>query len=108
MADAPLGVGDLPPRVVDSLVSGTATRGRTWRCSMTDEAGSTRSVLTPRRVVALIVLAISVIFMLQNRDSASVQLLFVEVTGPLWLTLLVSFVLGGVVTWLLMDRRRRS
>jgi uncharacterized integral membrane protein len=75
---------------------------------MTDEAGSTRSVLTPRRVVALIVLAISVIFMLQNRDSASVQLLFVEVTGPLWLTLLVSFVLGGVVTWLLMDRRRRS
>lgn len=66
-----------------------------------------RSLVTPPRIVALVVLVLFVIFTLQNRDDATIQLLLFEVTGPLWLTLLLSFVLGAAVAWLLVDRRRR-
>lgn len=61
----------------------------------------TDSFLTLRRIAALVVLALLVVFMLQNRVRTSVQLLVFEVTGPLWPMLLVTFILGVVVAWLL-------
>ena len=66
------------------------------------------TTMTPRRIAALVILGIFVIFTLQNRDSTAVELFMLELTGPLWLMLLVSFVLGGAVAWLLTDRRLRS
>lgn len=72
------------------------------------ETSSNRTYFTPRRIIALVVVAVFLVFIAQNRTTASIQFLLVEVSGPLWLTLLVTFVLGGAVTWLLLDRRRRS
>lgn len=72
-----------------------------------DETGRTDALLTPRRVAAVLVLLLFIIFALLNTTQIAVQLLLLEVTGPLWLTLLLSFLLGALVAWLLLTRRRR-
>lgn len=69
--------------------------------------GGGESLLTPRRVVAVVVLLLFVVFALLNTTQIAVQLLLLEVSGPLWLTLLLSFLLGALVAWLLTTRRRR-
>lgn len=69
--------------------------------------GRGESLLTPRRIVAAVVLLLFVVFALLNTTQIAVQLLLLEVTGPLWLTLLLSFLLGALVAWLLLTRRRR-
>lgn len=45
----------------------------------------------PRRIIALAVLAGFIVFMVQNRGDTTVGLLLFELSGPLWLLLLVSF-----------------
>jgi uncharacterized integral membrane protein len=75
---------------------------------MTSTEQERQSYFTPRRIVALVILVLFVVFAVQNGESATVSVLLIEVTGPLWLTLLLSFLLGGAVTWLLLYRRRRE
>ena len=76
---------------------------------MSDRPGSGRRgrSLEPRRIVAVVLVALFVLFAVQNRGDTLVQLLLFDITGPLWLTLLLTFVLGGVVGWLLVGRRGR-
>lgn len=73
---------------------------------MTSTAQDDGSLFTPRRIAAAVILVLFVIFAFQNREDANVSVLLIEVTGPLWLTLLLSFLLGAAVTWLLLYRRR--
>jgi putative membrane protein len=60
---------------------------------------------TGGRIVAVVLVVVAVIFFVQNRESVRVDWLFLNVTMPLWLTLAIVFVLGGVVGWL-MGRRK--
>lgn len=73
---------------------------------MTSTGQERQSLFTPRRIAALVILVLFIVFALQNRESATVSVLLIEVSGPLWLTLLLSFVLGAAVTWLLLYRRK--
>lgn len=61
------------------------------------------------RSVALIVLVVyAVLFFLWNRDTVTVSLVVTTVSIPLVWTLLLSFVLGAAVMYLLTFLRRRA
>lgn len=62
--------------------------------------------LTPRRVVALVLTVVAVLFVFLNRDDVTLNLLGIRVTGPLWLSSLVLLLVGIVIGYLLTARRR--
>lgn len=70
-----------------------------------DGAGGTGQALTPRRVVAIVLAALGLAFIFQNTRRTRIQLLFWEVTTPLWLALLAVAVIGMIVGWMLQRRR---
>jgi uncharacterized integral membrane protein len=57
-------------------------------------------------IVALIVVAAALIFVLQNRQRVSVSFLSVDITAPIWVLVVGYFVLGGVIVGGLMWLRR--
>jgi uncharacterized integral membrane protein len=57
-------------------------------------------------IIAVVLVAIAVTFILQNRETIGIRLAVVTVSGPLWAALVCMFVLGVAVGLLL--RRRRS
>ena len=73
------------------------TRGASWT-----------GLFTPRRIVALGLALLGLIFILQNRDDASLQLLGFQVTGPQWLASLTLLATGIAIGVLLGTRRPRS
>jgi uncharacterized integral membrane protein len=70
-------------------------------------AGSARSGfrLRPSYVVALLIVVLVGIFVAQNRDVVDVELFTIDVTAPLWITLVAVAALG-VIVGLLLGRRR--
>lgn len=69
-------------------------------------SGSTGITLTPRRLVGLAIAVLALAFILQNRAAVSTNLLMFEFRAPLWVTLLVVFLAGAAVGWLLQRGRR--
>lgn len=67
-----------------------------------------RSLLTPRNVLAAVLVALAVIFILQNRSTTTIQLFWVSVQSPLWLTLVVILLLGWVAGLLTTRRKRHN
>ncbi|AZM49542.1 lipopolysaccharide assembly protein LapA domain-containing protein [Streptomyces sp. WAC 06738] len=67
--------------------------------------GGPRQALTARRVAALVLAALGLAFIFQNTRRTRIQLLFWEVTTPLWLALLAVAVIGMIVGWMLQRRR---
>lgn len=66
---------------------------------------SVRSLLTPRNIVAAILVALAFIFILQNRSATTIQLFWVSVQAPLWLTFAVILVIGWIAG-MLTGRRK--
>ena len=64
-----------------------------------------RRRISPRLIIALVVTALVVIFIAQNRDPVRIQLFVISVTSPLWLLLVVMVVLGVLAGYLLGRRR---
>ncbi|WP_207843901.1 lipopolysaccharide assembly protein LapA domain-containing protein [Williamsia soli] len=63
--------------------------------------GRSLPALSLSRGIALILTILAVVFILQNRDSISVDLFWVSVRSPLWFILIVLFAVGwlaGVLT----------
>jgi uncharacterized integral membrane protein len=60
--------------------------------------------LTPRRVVALVLVALIAVVIGQNRSDVRIQVLFVETTLPLWLALTATALVGALVGALLARR----
>ncbi|MFJ6002401.1 hypothetical protein [Arthrobacter sp. NPDC092385] len=60
--------------------------------------------LTGQQITAIILAAVAVIFIAQNREVASISLLFLSVSLPLWVTLAVATAVGVAVGWLLHRR----
>lgn len=54
-----------------------------------------RHRFTPRLIVALVVVALTLIFMVQNRDIVQIRLFAITLYSPLWLLLVVMGVLGA-------------
>ena len=59
-----------------------------------------------RNWVAIVVVLLAAILVAQNRMRIPVNVLWVRVTSPLWLLLTIIF-LAGLLTGLLLHRRRR-
>lgn len=62
--------------------------------------------LALRHWVALILIALSAIFIAQNRGRPRVHILWITVESPMWLLLTVMFAVGVLVGLLLLRRRR--
>lgn len=61
---------------------------------------SAPSLLTPRNVLAAVLVALAAIFILQNRAATTIELFWVSVQSPLWLTLLAVFLVGWIAGYL--------
>ncbi|MBW3573751.1 MAG: DUF1049 domain-containing protein [Actinobacteria bacterium] len=55
---------------------------------------SSRLPFSARQLAGVVFLLIAVVFILQNRSSTTIRFLGPEVTTPLWVALLLSFILG--------------
>ncbi|WP_017595937.1 lipopolysaccharide assembly protein LapA domain-containing protein [Nocardiopsis potens] len=64
--------------------------------------------IPPRAWVALALLAVVVVFVLQNRDPTQIQVLLISVAAPLWATLAAAVAAGMVIGWLLRPSARRK
>lgn len=65
-----------------------------------------RRRITPRQIAALVIIAVTVIFIVQNRDIMQIHLFALTLTSPLWLLLVVMVGLGGLIGFLLGRRRK--
>ena len=67
--------------------------------------------IRPGVVLALLVAAALIVFVVQNDRDVPVTWWFVEVNGPLWAVIIVAAVAGAVLTeilgWVVGRRRRR-
>jgi uncharacterized integral membrane protein len=63
--------------------------------------------LTPRRIIAVVLLFLAVLFVVQNRDDVTLQFLGVAVTARLWLTSTVLLLLGVAIGVLGSSRRSK-
>lgn len=68
---------------------------------------ASKARVTPRLVVAVLLIAVAVLFIVQNREDARVNLLWFDFTMSLWLVLLLVF-LGGMASGALLWRRRAA
>jgi uncharacterized integral membrane protein len=59
------------------------------------------------QILAGILLAIVVVFVLENTRQVKVRLLIPEVTTPLAVPIVIAAVLGAAVAWLMRVRRTR-
>lgn len=67
--------------------------------------GRRAPAVSPRLVIALALAVLVVVFVVQNRNTVSIELFSITTSAPLWLTLTVVALLGTVVGWLLGRRR---
>jgi uncharacterized integral membrane protein len=61
--------------------------------------------MTPRRVAALVVAALLLVFVFENTQHTRIRLLVPLVTMPLWLALLGMGVIGALCGALMTSRR---
>ena len=75
---------------------------------MRREPPSEPAVLTPRRIAALVAVALGLIFIAENTKKTSIRFIVPKVQAPLWLALLVTFVLGAAAGWFAARSTRRN
>ena len=61
--------------------------------------------LTTRTVLGIVIGVLALAFIFQNRTQVSTHLLMFEFGAPLWITLLVVFLAGAAVGWLVKRSR---
>ncbi|CAL99499.1 uncharacterized protein DUF1049 [Saccharopolyspora erythraea NRRL 2338] len=62
--------------------------------------------VSPRVVTGLVLVALAVVFILENRHVVDIRVFVPVVTMPLW-TALVAVMLVGIVVGLLLNRQKR-
>ena len=67
--------------------------------------GGWRGRLTPRRLLALVLILIVAGFILQNREEVSLRILLFTISSPLWAVSASLVVLGMLLGWLLLAGR---
>ncbi|MGN2640960.1 DUF1049 domain-containing protein [Nocardia takedensis] len=68
-----------------------------------------RNVLTrvsPTQWLALGLTVLAVLFVVENRDKVSIEILLISISAPMWLILLAMFLIGWAVG--LLTRRRTA
>jgi uncharacterized integral membrane protein len=69
--------------------------------------GGLRGWLTPGRIVVLVIAALGLVFVFENTGDVRIRLLVPEVTMPLWLALLIPYVIGWLLGRFFGPSRRR-
>ncbi|MEU3301656.1 DUF1049 domain-containing protein [Streptomyces sp. NPDC006678] len=64
-----------------------------------------RGRLTPARIAGLVIVVLTLVFIFGNTRQVRIRLLIPEVTMPLYLALLATWVLGGLCGGYLFRRR---
>ena len=64
-----------------------------------------RSGVSPRLLAALVLLALLIVFVVQNTGRTKIRFLIPEVTTRLWIALMVAVVVGIMIGWLLSRAR---
>ncbi len=57
--------------------------------------------------VALVLVALTAIFIAQNRDRANIHILWITVAAPIWV-IFTSLLVVGILVGLLLRRRRKG
>ena len=60
----------------------------------TPDQSTPSSIVTPKRVAAVVLIALAVAFIAQNTARSTITLLWLHVEWPMWLALAIIFVLG--------------
>jgi lipopolysaccharide assembly protein A len=87
-------------------VAATTVRVMSSEVPGTRPAGGRARRLATRHWLAIVLVVLAVIFVVQNTVRHEIHFLWVSVEAATWLVLIVVF-LAGVVTGLLLRRRRR-
>ncbi|MFE3324480.1 DUF1049 domain-containing protein [Streptomyces sp. NPDC059176] len=66
-----------------------------------------RSKLSPSRIGILVLAVISLVFIFENTTRVTIRLLIPEVTMPLFLALLATWIIGGLCGGYVFRRRTR-
>jgi putative membrane protein len=75
---------------------------------VTEQKPTSRLGAVPPRVwLALVLVVLALVFILQNRQDAAIQLFMIVVTAPLWITLVVCTAIGILIGALMSRRGRR-
>ena len=74
---------------------------------MTDTSHTRSTPFTPARIAAVLLAALAVMFVVQNRTTTAITVFWIQVQAPLWFTLLTLFVIGWLVG-VLVSRRRAA
>lgn len=74
---------------------------------MTDTSRTRSTPFTPARIAAVLLAALAVMFVVQNRTMTAITVFWIQVQAPLWFTLLTLFVIGWLVG-VLVSRRRAA
>jgi uncharacterized integral membrane protein len=69
-------------------------------------SASNRRVVT--FIVAGVIIAAAVVFLLQNTEEAQVKFLFLSHEVPIYIVILISMVLGSLLTLVALGLRRRA
>lgn len=67
--------------------------------------GRVRQVMTPARVVVVLLAVLALIFIFENTRDTKIRLLIPEVTLPLWMALLATGLIGALCGAYFMRRR---
>jgi uncharacterized integral membrane protein len=70
-------------------------------------AAGTRFRLNAKWITALVLIAIGLTFVVQNRDLVQILLFVPTITAPLWAALIAMLVLGLLIGFLLGRQRHR-
>ena len=72
------------------------------------EASSASNRRIAGLIVAAIVVIVAAVFVLQNTDQTNVEFLFLSGRAPLYVIILISMVLGSLLTLIALGLRRRK
>lgn len=70
--------------------------------------GGRRSALSTRQVTGLVLAAVALVVVLQNRGETTLAFFGVSVAAPLWLYTLIVLLVGALIGALLTRRGKRS
>ncbi|WP_258054883.1 LapA family protein [Streptomyces sp. Ru71] len=68
--------------------------------------GGWSAMLTPRRIIALVLAVLGLVFIFENTQETEIRLLVPLVTMPLWVALLATGVIGALCGAFFLTRRR--
>ena len=66
-----------------------------------------RRTISAGQIGAAVALIVGLVFVFENTRKVPIRFLVPEVTSPLWLALLITFVLGGLTGYLVSRHRAR-